>query len=100
MPGKPTLLSATVTMEGHAFAHAVESRRLFGLPGFDYDKVIAGHGGPIPFFVGDPAIASGGRSVRQSSPTLKLPDGTVIRHSRATLPGCVASLTAAETSWR
>ena len=51
--------------------------------GIDYDKVIAGHGNPIPF------LRKGSRDElrRQTGdtklPTLKLPDGTVIKHSRA-----------------
>ena len=51
--------------------------------GIDYDKVIAAHGSPIPF------LRKGSRDeLREATgttklPTLKLPDGTVISHSRA-----------------
>ena len=51
--------------------------------GIDYDKVIAAHGSPIPF------LRKGSRDeLREATgttklPTLKLPDGTVITHSRA-----------------
>jgi glutathione S-transferase len=51
----------------------------------DYDKVIAGHGSPIPF------LRKGSREeLREATgteklPTLKLADGTVITHSRAIL---------------
>jgi len=51
--------------------------------GIEYDKVIAAHGSPIPF------LRKGSREeLRQATgttklPTLKLPDGTVITHSRA-----------------
>jgi hypothetical protein len=38
--------------------------------GIAYDKVIAAHGSPIPF-------------LRKGSRELKLPDGTLITHSRA-----------------
>ena len=51
----------------------------------DYEKVIAGHGNPIPF------LRKGSREELRTAtgdtklPTLKLPDGTVIKHSRAIL---------------
>jgi glutathione S-transferase len=51
--------------------------------GIGYDKVIAAHGSPIPF------LRKGSRDeLREATgttklPTLKLPDGTVITHSRA-----------------
>jgi glutathione S-transferase len=53
--------------------------------GVDYDKVIAGHGSPIPF------LRKGSREELRAAtgdtklPALKLPDGTVIKHSRAIL---------------
>ncbi len=53
--------------------------------GIEYDKVIAGHGNPIPF------LRKGSREeLRQATgdtklPTLKLADGTVLTHSRAIL---------------
>ena len=53
--------------------------------GIEYDKVIGGHGNPIPF------LRKGSRDELQVAtgntklPALKLPDGTVITHSRAIL---------------
>jgi glutathione S-transferase len=53
--------------------------------GIDYEKVIAGHGSPIPF------LRKGSRDELEAAtgasklPALKLPDGTVITHSRAIL---------------
>jgi glutathione S-transferase len=53
--------------------------------GIDYDKVIAGHGHPIPF------LRRGSRhELRDATgdtklPALRLPDGKVIIHSRAIL---------------
>jgi glutathione S-transferase len=53
--------------------------------GIEYDKVIAAHGSPIPF------LRKGSREeLREATgstkiPTLKLPDGTVLAHSRAIL---------------
>jgi glutathione S-transferase len=53
--------------------------------GIDYDKVIAAHGSPWPF------LRKGSREELEQAtgdkklPALKLPDGTVITHSRAIL---------------
>ncbi len=53
--------------------------------GIEYEKVIAGHGHPIPF------LRKGSREqLREATgatklPALKLTDGTVITHSRAIL---------------
>src|SRR5947209_12853592 len=53
--------------------------------GISYQKVIAGHGNPIPF------LRRGSREeLRQATgqtklPALKLPDGRVVTHSRAIL---------------
>ena len=53
--------------------------------GIEYEKVIAAHGNPIPF------LRKGSREELQEVtgskklPALKLPDGTVLTHSRAIL---------------
>ena len=53
--------------------------------GIEYEKVIAAHGSPIPF------LRKGNRDeLREATgqeklPALKLPDGTVLTHSRAIL---------------
>jgi glutathione S-transferase len=53
--------------------------------GIEYDKVIAAHGSPIPF------LRQGSRDELRDAtgttklPALKLPDGTVITHSRPIL---------------
>jgi glutathione S-transferase len=53
--------------------------------GIEYDKVIAAHGSPIPF------LRKGSRDeLRETTgttklPALRLPDGTVITHTRAIL---------------
>jgi glutathione S-transferase len=53
--------------------------------GIEYEKVVAAHGHPIPF------LRKGSREeLRRATgdtklPALKLPDGTVIKHSRAIL---------------
>jgi glutathione S-transferase len=53
--------------------------------GIAYDKVVAGHGNPLPFLrkgTREPVVAATGAD---KLPALKLPDGTVITHSRAIL---------------
>ena len=53
--------------------------------GIEYEKVIAAHGSPIPFLrrgSRDRLVAATGTD---KLPTLKLPYGTVISHSRAIL---------------
>jgi glutathione S-transferase len=53
--------------------------------GIEYDKVVAAHGSPIPF------LRKGSREeLREATgatklPALKLPDGTVLTHSRSIL---------------
>lgn len=53
--------------------------------GIEYEKVIAGHGNPIP------VLRTGSRDeLREATgdtklPALRLPDGTIITHSRAIL---------------
>lgn len=53
--------------------------------GIEYDKVIAGHGSPLPFLRkgsrDELAAATGDRKL----PALKLPDGSVLTHSKAIL---------------
>jgi glutathione S-transferase len=53
--------------------------------GVEYDKVVAAHGSPIPF------LRKGSRDELEQAtgarklPALKLPDGTMITHSKAIL---------------
>jgi glutathione S-transferase len=53
--------------------------------GIEYEKVIAAHGSPLPFMrrgSGDDLVAATGAA---KLPALKLPDGTVLTHSRSIL---------------
>jgi glutathione S-transferase len=53
--------------------------------GIEYDKVIAGHGSPIPFLrkgSRDELVAASGDN---KLPTLVLQDGTVLKNSKAIL---------------
>jgi glutathione S-transferase len=53
--------------------------------GIEYDKVISGHGNPIPFLRKSSRDDLRDATGTTKLPTLKLPDGTVISHSRAIL---------------
>jgi glutathione S-transferase len=53
--------------------------------GIEYEKVIAGHGNPIPFLRKGSRDGLEAQTGEKKLPALKLPDGTVITHSRAIL---------------
>jgi glutathione S-transferase len=53
--------------------------------GIAYDKVIAAHGSPIPFLRRGSREALKQDTGAKKLPALKLPDGTVVHHSRAIL---------------
>jgi hypothetical protein len=51
--------------------------------GIEYDKVIAAHGNPIPFLRKGSRDELEAATGQKGLPALKLPDGTVLAHSRA-----------------
>jgi glutathione S-transferase len=53
--------------------------------GVDHQKVIAAHGSPIPFFRKGSREELRDATGATKLPALKLPDGTVMTHSRAIL---------------
>lgn len=53
--------------------------------GIDYDKVIAAHGSPIPFLRKGSRDELRDATGAEKLPVLKLPDGTVLAHSKAIL---------------
>ena len=53
--------------------------------GIEYEKVIAGRGNPIPFLRRGPRDELRAATGDEKLPALKLPDGTVLKHSRAIL---------------
>jgi glutathione S-transferase len=84
-PARPTLYVCHGDDGGpkmHPCRRVQEALRAAGIP---YDKVVAAHGSPIPF------LRKGSREeLREATgatklPALKLPDGTMIVHSRAIL---------------
>ncbi len=50
--------------------------------GIEYDKVIAGHGNPIPFLRKGSRDDLRDATGEEKLPALKLTDGTVLTHSR------------------
>jgi glutathione S-transferase len=53
--------------------------------GIEYEKVLAGQGSPIPFLRKGPRDELEAATGATKIPALKLPDGTVLMHSRAIL---------------
>jgi glutathione S-transferase len=53
--------------------------------GIRYEKVVAAHGNPIPFLRKGSREELEGATGAKKLPALKLPDGTVLTHSRAIL---------------
>lgn len=53
--------------------------------GIPYEKVIAGHGHPIPFLRKGSREELRAATGEEKLPSLKLADGTVLTHSRAIL---------------
>ena len=53
--------------------------------GIDYEKRIDGHGSPLPFLRRGSREAVASRTGDTKLPALRLPDGTVLNHSKAIL---------------
>jgi glutathione S-transferase len=53
--------------------------------GIEYEKVIAAHGNPIPFLRKGSRDELREATGQEKLPALKMPDGTVLTHSRAIL---------------
>jgi glutathione S-transferase len=53
--------------------------------GIEYEKVIAAHGSPIPFLRKGPRDELRDVTGDTKLPALKLPDGTVLTHSKSIL---------------
>jgi glutathione S-transferase len=85
MAERPTLFVCHGDGGGPRFHPCRRVQEALRAADIDYDKVIAGHGSPIPF------LRKGSRDkLREATgtkklPMLKLADGTVITHSKAIL---------------
>jgi glutathione S-transferase len=84
-PTKPTLYVCHGDEGGPRVHPCRRVQEAMHAKGISYEKVIAAHGSPIPF------LRKGSRDELKAAtgdsklPALKLPDGTVITHSRAIL---------------
>jgi glutathione S-transferase len=83
MSENPTLYVCHGDGEGPRFHPCRRVQEAMREKGIAYEKVIAAHGSPIPF------LRKGSREDLRAAtgdtklPALKLPDGTVLTHSRA-----------------
>ena len=82
---RPTLFVCHGDDEGPSIHPCRRVQEALRAKRIEYDKVIAAHGHPIPF------LRKGSRDDLRAAtgdtklPTLRLPDGTVITHSKAIL---------------
>ena len=85
-PAKPPTLFVCHGDDGgpkiHPCRRVQEALRAAGI---EYDKVIAAHGSPFPFLRKGSREELHAATGAKKLPALKLPDGTVISHSRAIL---------------
>lgn len=85
MPEKPTLFVCHGDGGGPRIHPCRRVQEALVAAGIEYDKVIAAHGSPIPF------LRRGSRAELEEAtgsdklPAMKLPDGSVLTHSRAIL---------------
>ena len=85
MPDNPTLYVCQGDTGGPKFHPCRRVQEELNASGVQYEKVVAAHGNPIPF------LRKGSRDDLRAAtgedklPALKLPDGTVLTHSRAIL---------------
>jgi glutathione S-transferase len=85
MEGKPTLYVCHGDQGGPKMHPCRRVQGALQAKGIEYEKVIAGHGSPFPW------ARKGSRDeLREATgadklPALKLPDGTVLTHSRSIL---------------
>jgi Glutathione S-transferase, N-terminal domain len=85
MPEKPTLYVCHGDDGGPRFHPCRRVQEALRAAGIEYQKVIAAHGSPIPFLRRGSRDQLFQATGTKKLPTLKLPDGTVISHSRAIL---------------
>lgn len=85
MADRPTLFVCHGDDGGPWFHPCRRVQEALRSAGIEYQKVIAGHGSPIPFLRRGSRDELFEATGTRKLPTLKLPDGTVISHSRAIL---------------
>jgi glutathione S-transferase len=85
MPEKPILYVCHGDEGGPSFHPCRRVQEAMHAAGLEYDKVIAARGNPIPFLRKGSRDELRAATGTEKLPTLKLPDGTVLAHSRAIL---------------
>jgi glutathione S-transferase len=79
---KPTLYVCHGNEGGPSLHPCRRVQEAMRAAGIEYDRVIAGRGSPIPFLRRGARDELRAATGAEKLPTLKLPDGTVITHSR------------------
>ena len=85
MPDLPTLYVCHGDEGGPRFHPCRRVQEALKENGIEYEKVIAGHGNPFPFLRRGSREALEAETGTDKLQTLKLPDGTVLSHSKAIL---------------
>jgi glutathione S-transferase len=85
MPELPTLYVCHGDRDGLRLHPCRRVQEDLDEKGIAYEKVIAGKGNPIPFLRKEPREELKQATGDEKLPTLKLPDGTVLKGSRAIL---------------
>jgi glutathione S-transferase len=85
MTDKPTLFVCHGDDQGPKFHPCRKVQAALKDKGIDYDKVIGGHGSPIPFLRKGNRDQLRAATGQEKLPTMKLPDGTVLAGSKPIL---------------
>jgi hypothetical protein len=85
MEEKPTLFVCHGDERGPKMHPCRRVQEVLHAAGIEYDKVVAGHGNPIPFLRRGSRDELAAQTGQTGLPAMKLADGTVIAHSRAIL---------------
>lgn len=85
MPEIPTLYVCHGDEEGPRFHPCRRVQEALKASGVEYEKVIAAYGSPLPWARKDDRDELEAATGAKKLPALKLPDGTVLRPSRAIL---------------
>jgi glutathione S-transferase len=85
MSDKPTLFVCHGDDQGPQFHPCRKVQGALKDKGVDYDKVMAGHGSPIPFLRKGNRDGLRAATGQEKLPTLKLADGTVLAGSKPIL---------------
>jgi glutathione S-transferase len=85
MPERPTLYVCHGDTGGPKIHPCRRVQEAMKASGIEYDKVVSAHGNPIPFLRKGSRDELKAATGEEKLPALKLPDGTVLTHSRAIL---------------